>query len=550
MSAVNEVASILAESPGRTSGAIRDELRVRGRVSVTTADVARILMSAPSRFRHDSGDPVAWWETSTDMHRDAPALAPVPEDGPLCDRPLHDRPLYDRPLHDWPLYDWQREALDAWRKQGGRGVVEAVTGTGKTMVGVAAAAEELARGGQVCVLVPTTELLLQWRDVLRGVLPSSTVVGLLGAGHRDRLDRSDVLVAVVNSARVGDLRPRRPGGLLVGDECHRYGSAANRLALGSAFVRRLGLSATYARSDEGHVTWLDPYFGGTCFRMGYRRAIADGVTAHFTAALAGVAFTACERGSYDDLCLEMSATRAQLIGRHLVPAEPPGAFFEAVGALARRGDDAGSVVARQFLRAMQERRALLAETPAKADALARMLPAVRAAQRTLVFTQSIVAAERAADALRAGGVRAAAIHSGLDPAERRVSLARFADGDLQAVAAPQVLDEGVDVPAADLAVILASSRSRRQMIQRMGRVLRRKNDGRLARFVVVFVEGTVEDPAKGAHDTFLEEVTDAADAVRTFPSTSSSNDLCTFAATTGTQNAQLDVQWIPVRNTE
>jgi hypothetical protein len=56
------------------------------------------------------------------------------------------------------------------------------------------------------------------------------------------------------------------------------------------------------------------------------------------------------------------------------------------------------------------------------------------------------------------------------------------------------------------------------MVQRMGRVLRRKPDGRLARFAVVFVEHTVEDPATGAHESFLEEITDVADAVRVFRS--------------------------------
>ena len=100
--------------------------------------------------------------------------------------------------------------------------------------------------------------------------------------------------------------------------------------------------------------------------------------------------------------------------------------------------------------------------------------------------------------------------------DRRIVLSRFATGDLQAITAPQVLDEGVDVPAADLGVILAASRSRRQMIQRMGRVLRPKPDGRRARFVIVYVAGTVEDPANGAHEGFLEEITPVADRVHTF----------------------------------
>ena len=164
-------------------------------------------------------------------------------------------------------------------------------------------------------------------------------------------------------------------------------------------------------------------------------------------------------------------------------------------------------------------------------------PAVWAADRAIVFTQTLDGATRCASALRDGGIAAAAIHSGLPSAERHRTLRRFADGTLHAVAAPLVLDEGVDVPAADLAIILAASRSRRQMVQRMGRVLRRKPDGRLARFVVVFVEGTVEDPASGAHEGFLDEVTGVAEAVRRFRSPGSASDpgasLCDFVCDLG-----------------
>jgi hypothetical protein len=60
------------------------------------------------------------------------------------------------------------------------------------------------------------------------------------------------------------------------------------------------------------------------------------------------------------------------------------------------------------------------------------------------------------------------------------------------------------------------------MIQRMGRVLRKKPDRRLARFAVLYVESTIEDPALGAHETFLEEITDVADDVRSFDGASES----------------------------
>jgi hypothetical protein len=66
-------------------------------------------------------------------------------------------------------------------------------------------------------------------------------------------------------------------------------------------------------------------------------------------------------------------------------------------------------------------------------------------------------------------------------------------------------------------MMAGTSRSRRQMIQRMGRVLRKKPDGRRARFAVLFVEGTVEDPRRGAHEAFLGEIVDIADQVSCFP---------------------------------
>jgi RNA polymerase primary sigma factor len=397
-------------------------------------------------------------------------------------------------------------------------VIEAVTGTGKTMVGVAAAMDELGRRGQVVVLVPTVELQHQWCAELTLRLPGGVPIGRLGDGATDTLQSHDIVVAVVNSARAADLRPIRRGGLLVADECHRYGSDVNHLALDERFTRRLGLSATYAREDDGHLAWLDPYFGGTCFQMGYRRAVLDEVTAHFSVALVGVAFSHEERCRYDELTDELGMLVARLVARCAIPAEPFEAFLRAIRRVADSGQDDDVSLARRLLAVLLERRRLLADTPAKLATLPGLVGAIRAAERTVVFTQSIAVSEQACEALGAWGFRAGVVHSGLAGSDRRATMRRFASGDLDVIAAPRLLDEGIDVPAADLGVILAASRSRRQMVQRMGRVLRRKPDGRLARFAVVFVEHTVEDPATGAHESFLEEITDVADAVRVFRS--------------------------------
>lgn len=188
-----------------------------------------------------------------------------------------------------------------------------------------------------------------------------------------------------------------------------------------------------------------------------------------------------------------------------------------VAALAARGENSeASSAARRYRTAVLERRRLLADARGKRARLAELAPAVAAADRTLVFTASIEASETAAAIVSAAGIATLAVHSQLQAAERRQRLARFAAGELRALSAPRVLDEGVDVPAADLGVIIGASQSRRQMVQRMGRVLRVKHDGRLARFAVLYVEGTVEDPASGAHEGFLDQITAVAVAKERF----------------------------------
>jgi superfamily II DNA or RNA helicase len=251
--------------------------------------------------------------------------------------------------------------------------------------------------------------------------------------------------------------------------------------------------------------------------LGYGRAIADGVVARVAVALIGVPFESWERDRYDELSDVMRFAARQLTERYGVSREPYTAFLREVNALADRSraeEPAG--LARQYRLAVTERRRLLADATGKRDALDALVPAMCYADRAMVFTQSIAASEDVARRLCRRGVPAGAVHSSLGMAARRQVLHAFATGGVSVVSAPRVLDEGIDVPAADLAVIVGASRSHRQMIQRMGRVLRRKTDGRLARFAVLYVEGTIEDPAVGAHEGFLDAVTDIADAIRRF----------------------------------
>jgi superfamily II DNA or RNA helicase len=429
----------------------------------------------------------------------------------------------DAPVLPWPLqgrqpYPWQHRALNWWGAQQRRGIVEAVTGTGKTTVGLAAVAEATQAGQRVLLLVPSTVLLDQWKQNLDRHLPGVRV-GLMGDGHQPiALLQLQVLVAVINSAALQAERLDAAGfDLLVADECHRYGAPSFQRALLTDVPRRLGLTATLERLDDGVDSCLRPYLGRS-FQYSYDEAMKDRVLASFVVADVGIALQPDERAAFDQADEAYRKAMGRLINEYGYPANDFGTLMARATEASQRFSFFGEAkYAKQFVKNFAERRRLLAETPARLDALQGLGECIRCARGTLVFTETVAAAEQASATLRRLGITAQAYHSKLDRREREQCLQRFREQALKAIVCVKALDEGVDVPDADLGVILSASGSKRQMIQRLGRVVRKKDDGRYARFAILFAEGTFEDPEQGGHEAFRDATIDAADDIRRFP---------------------------------
>lgn len=419
--------------------------------------------------------------------------------------------LHNTRIQPIDLYDWQRDALIAWDDANRVGVVQAVTGAGKTRVGLAAIEDAMRSGRQSVVIVPTLALVQQWAASIAQLLPSARLRAVGATGEQSW----DVMVTTVQSAMRRSALTQR-GGLVVADECHRYGAETYSLALNSAYEWRLGLTATLERGDDGDEI-LHSYFRGICFDLGYDRATSDELIAPFRFAFASVPLSAAERAEYDTLDHDLKSMRLPLIEQFGVPASPVAEFLKGVSALADdRSPGSGGGLARRYMALFSRRKALLAETRMKFLALDGLSRAVRESAGTIVFTQTQDAARSAADLLAAAGCSAAAVHAELDADEREQRLDMLKKGQIVALTAPRILDEGVDVPDADLGVVMASNRSRRQMIQRLGRVLRRR-DGKVARFVVLYAEGSVEDPfASDRVPDFYEEALPWAQAHEKF----------------------------------
>ena len=413
------------------------------------------------------------------------------------------------------LYRWQFEALISWLRCGRRGIVEAVTGSGKTNVALAAAADANRRGLFVLVVVPSRVLMNQWAFHLAKTLPGCRI-GRLGDNFSDGVNGCDVLVTTRHSASTRrPVPPTEAGGLIIADECHGFGGKTLRQSLIHDYQERLGLTATLERSDQAVEKTLLPYFGGVCYRYGFGPAIADGVCAQPRVAFVAVPLASEERIEYDDI--ETSLVQARQVLR-AIPDMPQGsfsAFLIAVSHLAEHDAGPNGKAAVTYLEAFSRRREIVATSRAKYEVLSRFAPLIKQAAGSLLFTQTVKAANHAINRLDPL-LNIEIITGETNRGERERILHELRVGTIDAVAAPRVLDEGIDVPNANLGIVISASRTRRQMIQRMGRILRRKPLGSGARFVILFASDTLEDPRTDERDGFMEEIQDIAESSRIF----------------------------------
>ena len=367
-------------------------------------------------------------------------------------------------------YSHQVEALAAWKRSGMRGVVVLPTGAGKTHVGALAME---AAGRPAIVLVYTRELLRQWHSVLTTTF--NMQVGIMGDGMLD--PDHDLVVATYDSAyRHFDHWGNR-WGLVIFDECHRL-SAGTYAQAGQFLLAplRLGLSATPEGSDGELPPSLPEVVGPIVYRRTADELQGDTLAPYEIRRIA-VDLTDEERARYEELTIERDAF---LKARGIRLGAPGGweAFLRA---------SAGSVEGRKALLAHHERRLLARGAATKLAVLAELLQQ-HPRERVLVFTDDTATAYEAASRFLLPVIT----HE--TPARERTEwMTLFREGKLRALVASHVLDEGIDVPAASVGILLSGSGSVREAVQRLGRILRRSPEKRQAILYEVVARQTAEE---------------------------------------------------------
>jgi superfamily II DNA or RNA helicase len=360
-----------------------------------------------------------------------------------------------------PLWNSQKEAVAAWMKNGA-GLVVMPTGAGKTEVALS-----IMRRTAISTLIvaPVRDLMYQWHQrILRGLNYDAGVIG-------DNIyNLRPVSVTTYDSAYIHMDKLGDYFGVIVFDECHHLpGRIRREAALMCAAPFRLGLTATVERADGRHAD-LDRLIGPKVYEMPLAKAkgktLAEYDVVRIPMHLAGE-----ERARYDAL--------SRTVRSFMYQRRKKDKKYSWEDLCADAGQDPE---ARKAQKAYFAKNAIEDRAKEKLRVLEDLFRLHQGA-RIIVFTGSNAMAR---DVSIRFLIPCLLNHSKKN--ERRDILEGFAKGDYPAIVANQVLDEGVDVPKAKVAVVLGGKSSKRQAVQRLGRVLRRHGNEKAVLYEIVCEE--------------------------------------------------------------
>ena len=367
------------------------------------------------------------------------------------------------------LYQWQQEAYEAWKANDGKGTIKSTTGAGKTQVALEAIHEVR---GKTLIVVPTEHLQHQWKkELLGGGVVREEQIGLVGGGGSEFT--KDITIAIVNSLRDKVL----VRDLLVLDETHRHLSPENISFLKRGLFKYIiALSATPERLDLAHEELFK--VAPIVYDYDSRQARDEGIICRYDVVNVGVELTEFEKGKYDTI-------------QNFIDENFPNfnkdfeTVRKAIGPSYRGGEAA------KLMKCFTWRRNLLLNAANKITAALEIVCMESAIEwkKMIIFTEYIKTAEELKKRLGEMKIDCGIYHSKMKLKERAKMLEEFKEGKFKIMITVKCLDEGINVPDAEVGIIVSGSKVERQAIQRLGRILRQR-ENKKAKLYQIYVKDT------------------------------------------------------------
>lgn len=393
------------------------------------------------------------------------------------------------------LWEYQKEAIDAWVSKGYKGILEMPTATGKTFTALGCINKLKNKQKRLftVIAVPYQHLKQQWVDKIKEwneiVLPGqrlhSNVISMKH-GWKSELQQAvvqfsktfdgrhvgndyiicvtyDILAKPDFTKAINDVKGEL---LLVADEAHHTGAPTFRKGLLEAYSSRLALSATPERYfDEGGSNLIQKYFGGKAYSMEIGYAIKNGYLSQYEYHPVFAHLTMDESKRYRRLTNAIAIEYAK---------ECP---------------------LKEEIQQLQNKRAkIVSVAEQKHLELTKILKLHTGnLENAIIYCHDKKQLKKVEKILSKHNIIHDVIDNSTDMLERRVRIESLAEKNHQCIVAMKCLDEGVDIPSAQLGIIMASTGNPLQYIQRRGRFLRKSKNKKYAVIYDILVDVTESD---------------------------------------------------------
>jgi len=386
------------------------------------------------------------------------------------------------------LRNYQVEAIEAWKKNNFRGILAMATGTGKTLVALRAI-ESLPIDVLIMVIVPNENLVEQWEDNIRKEFIHAVIVKAYGGNPEwrqhlekivkysahvsDNTARPFVLSVLKTASSIDFIRNLVKNKainriILLIDEVHTAGATEARHILDIEAKWRLGLSATWERDwDPEGTDAIVKFFGGVVYEYPIERALREHVLSPYKYHIHPIALATNEMDEFRRLSRQLSIKIAE--ATKLFPNLKGRNMKDLMTALSNQSS-AISIV--EQIRMLLIRRVGVLKNARKKSYALQQIFLNNQLKQCIVYCNDIAHVRETMNILHSLNISCREYDSEFNRHKRRSILEAFRSGDFQVIVAVRCLDQGVDIPSCDSAVLMASSRSNREFIQRRGRLLR------------------------------------------------------------------------------
>ena len=379
------------------------------------------------------------------------------------------------------LREWQKKAMNEIKNARNGAIVVAATGTGKTILGIKLLEENSI--GRFLIVVPTIVLQKQWKkELLKFGVATEDEINLIGGGNTPAPSRR-ISIAVVNSLRnINWDHPLAKFDYLILDEVHRYASEQNVkfLKRHENFGFKLGLTATLRRSD-GMEVLLTSVIGPVVYSINKEKSIDEGYVCDYEVKLIPCQASAREQSEYNDVDTIVK-DNLNIFNNN---------FNEAQKTLKSGPRNRSFPYAVKVMRGIQQRKSIITNIQSKVDKAIELCMRHKD-NKIILFDELQSSADKIHKKLGELGIDSVVYHSGLKNKKQKLeAVSKFTSGEVNILVSVRALDEGMDVKDADVGIVVNGNSQERQILQRLGRILR-KGEDKTALLYMLYVPGTID----------------------------------------------------------